>query len=146
MKNISIIIVSAIMLSLGCGSNGTTTFQKEFHKDTTLSASDSTSIEWLDGTLVELGQIKRGPTVDIEFPFKNIGDKPLIFSNIQVTCGCTLFKIPKEPVMPGKKGKFTVQFVSSEQALAHHLKHIYITSNIKGSPNLSLAFKVELTE
>ncbi|NBW27414.1 MAG: DUF1573 domain-containing protein [Flavobacteriaceae bacterium] len=44
------------------------------------------------------------------FEFKNTGDAPLIISNVQSTCGCTVPTKPKEPIMPGMMGKIEVKY------------------------------------
>ncbi|HEX8561652.1 MAG TPA: DUF1573 domain-containing protein [Flavobacterium sp.] len=44
------------------------------------------------------------------FEFKNTGDAPLIITNVQSTCGCTVPSKPTEPVMPGKTGKIDVKY------------------------------------
>lgn len=44
------------------------------------------------------------------FEFTNTGDAPLIITNVQSTCGCTVPSKPKEPIMPGKTGKIEVKY------------------------------------
>ena len=44
------------------------------------------------------------------FEFKNTGNEPLIITNVQSTCGCTVPSKPKEPIMPGKTGKIDVKY------------------------------------
>lgn len=44
------------------------------------------------------------------FEFKNTGNAPLIISNVQSTCGCTVPSFPKDPIMPGKSGKIDVKY------------------------------------
>lgn len=44
------------------------------------------------------------------FEFKNTGDAPLIITNVQSTCGCTVPSKPTEPIMPGKTGKIDVKY------------------------------------
>jgi len=44
------------------------------------------------------------------FEFKNTGDAPLIITNVQSTCGCTVPSKPTEPIMPGKMGKIDVKY------------------------------------
>ena len=34
------------------------------------------------------------------FEFKNTGNQPLIITNVQSTCGCTVPSKPTEPIMP----------------------------------------------
>ena len=44
------------------------------------------------------------------FEFKNSGNAPLIITNVQSTCGCTVPSFPKEPILPGKSGKIDVKY------------------------------------
>ena len=44
------------------------------------------------------------------FEFTNTGDAPLIITNVQSTCGCTVPTKPTEPIMPGKTGKIDVKY------------------------------------
>jgi hypothetical protein len=44
------------------------------------------------------------------FEFKNTGNQPLMITNVQSTCGCTVPSFPKEPIMPGKTGKIDVKY------------------------------------
>ncbi|MES2812749.1 MAG: DUF1573 domain-containing protein [Bacteroidota bacterium] len=44
------------------------------------------------------------------FEFTNTGDAPLIIKNVQSSCGCTVPSKPKDPILPGKKGKIEVKY------------------------------------
>ena len=44
------------------------------------------------------------------FEFTNTGDAPLIITNVQSTCGCTVPSKPAEPIMPGKTGEISVKY------------------------------------
>jgi hypothetical protein len=44
------------------------------------------------------------------FEFVNTGDSPLIITNVQSTCGCTVPSKPTEPILPGKTGKIDVKY------------------------------------
>lgn len=44
------------------------------------------------------------------FEFTNTGNSPLIISNVQSTCGCTVPTKPTEPILPGKSGKIDVKY------------------------------------
>ncbi len=44
------------------------------------------------------------------FEFKNTGDAPLIITNVQSSCGCTVPTKPTEPILPGKTGKIDVKY------------------------------------
>ncbi len=51
------------------------------------------------GTVTE-----KDDTLWCEFKFKNIGNEPLIISEIKTACDCTLADWVKKPVLPGKEG------------------------------------------
>ena len=59
----------------------------------------------------DFGTIKEadGPVTHV-FEFTNTGSEPLVIINVNASCGCTRPEYPKEPVMPGKKGKIKVTF------------------------------------
>ncbi|MEM0543091.1 DUF1573 domain-containing protein [Flavobacterium sp. j3] len=44
------------------------------------------------------------------FEFTNTGDEPLIITNVQSTCGCTVPSKPTEPIAPGQTGKIDVKY------------------------------------
>ena len=44
------------------------------------------------------------------FEFKNVGDAPLIITDVKSTCGCTVPSKPTEPILPGKTGKIDVKY------------------------------------
>lgn len=44
------------------------------------------------------------------FEFTNTGDAPLIITNVQSTCGCTVPSKPTEPILPGQTGKIEVKY------------------------------------
>ena len=46
------------------------------------------------------------------FKFKNIGNAPLIITNVEKTCGCTSPEYSKEPVKPGEEGKIVITYDS----------------------------------
>lgn len=59
------------------------------------------------------GEIKKGEKVEHVFEVTNTGKNPLIISNVKPGCGCTVPDYTKEPILPGKKGKITLHFDST---------------------------------
>jgi len=59
------------------------------------------------------GKIPMGKPVSVDFVFTNIGDEPLIISNVESTCGCTVPKYTSDPVAKGARGTITVTFNAS---------------------------------
>ena len=49
-------------------------------------------------------------SVTCKFKFTNISKKPIVVHNVVSSCGCTVPKWTKEPVMPGKTGTIDVTF------------------------------------
>ena len=64
-------------------------------------------------TSFDFGDIQQGDKVEHIFSFENTGTEPLILTNVQTTCGCTVPKWPREPIPPGQSSKITVKFNSS---------------------------------
>jgi len=63
------------------------------------------------------------------FEFTNIGDSPLVITDIKASCGCTVPKIPKEPILPGEKGKIEVSYDTNR--IGGFSKIITVFSNAK---------------
>jgi Protein of unknown function (DUF1573) len=59
---------------------------------------------------IDYGKVTEGEDGLRAFVFTNTGDAPLIITNVQSTCGCTVPSFPKEPIMPGKQSKIEVRY------------------------------------
>lgn len=77
-----------------------------------LQAQKGAKIEFLDkDNTIDYGKVYKDTDSGIRtFEFKNTGDAPLIITNVQSTCGCTVPSKPKEPIAPGKTGKIEVKY------------------------------------
>lgn len=60
--------------------------------------------------VIDYGTIEKGSNGVRVFEFTNTGDAPLIISSVRSTCGCTVPKKPKEPIMPGETGEIEVKY------------------------------------
>ena len=69
-------------------------------------------IEFLNkDNTVDFGTVSKETDSGIRtFEFRNTGDAPLIITNVQSTCGCTVPTKPTEPILPGKTGKIDVKY------------------------------------
>ncbi|MBP1644609.1 MAG: hypothetical protein H6Q16_184 [Bacteroidetes bacterium] len=56
------------------------------------------------------GVIFAGDDGEVDFNFKNEGKSPLIISNVVSSCGCTIVKWSKDPVMPNQTGTIKVAY------------------------------------
>jgi hypothetical protein len=79
-------------------------------------------------TTYDFGEIVQGEVVKHSFSFTNTGDAPLIISNANASCGCTVPSYPKEPLAPGEKGEIVVQFNSAGK-MGPQNKSVSITAN-----------------
>jgi 3-oxoacyl-ACP reductase-like protein len=61
----------------------------------------------------DFGKIKKGDKVQHVYEVTNTGSNPLVISEVKPGCGCTVPDFTKDPIMPGKKGKITLHFDSS---------------------------------
>lgn len=61
-------------------------------------------------TEIDYGKIDKGGDPLRKFTFTNTGDEPLIISNAQGSCGCTVPTYPKEPIMPGQSASIDVRY------------------------------------
>lgn len=59
---------------------------------------------------IDYGTVKKGSDKTRVIKFKNVGDKPLILTDVKASCGCTTPSWPKEPIMPGKSSEIVVSY------------------------------------
>lgn len=76
------------------------------------------------------------------FEFTNTGDAPLIITNVQSTCGCTVPSKPTEPIMPGKTGKIEVKYNMNPGPIR---KSITVESNASNYENGRVTLKIKGT-
>jgi hypothetical protein len=61
-------------------------------------------------TTHDYGTIAKGGNGQTFFTVTNTGDKPLIITKVQPSCGCTTPKWDANPIMPGKSSKIDVGY------------------------------------
>jgi hypothetical protein len=79
--------------------------------------------EWYD-----FGKIGKGEKVFYNFKFKNIGMSPLIISDVDAGCSCTVPEWPKTPIMPNSSANIKVSYSSKDHNGIFN-KAIRISSN-----------------
>lgn len=78
----------------------------------------------------DFGKIPVGIPVTTKFEYSNIGEEPLILTNVQPTCGCTIADYTKTPVKKGDKGVITITFNAAVVGPPFS-KTIVVTSNAR---------------
>lgn len=77
----------------------------------------------------DFGKIPQGKPVSYDFKFTNVGEQPLIISNVESTCGCTVPKYTSTPIKKGETGTITVTFNAASPGAFN--KALTIKSNAK---------------
>ena len=106
------------------------------------AAAQGAKIEFVakDNT-IDFGKVYRDTDSGLRtFEFKNTGDAPLIITNVQSTCGCTVPTKPTEPIMPGKSGKIDVKYNMSPGPIR---KTITVESNATNVEGGRVAIKIK---
>ena len=92
----------------------------------------------LDKLTHDYGTIKQGDNGECEFKFTNNGKEPLVITNCQGSCGCTVPECPKSPILPGKTAVIKVKY--DTQRVGGIYKTVTVNSNAK-SGNVVLTIK-----
>jgi hypothetical protein len=96
---------------------------------TTLAPETSGPDINFEKTVHDYGTIEKGANGDCEFVFENVGDEPLILSDVRASCGCTTPSWPREPIAPGQKGTIKVHY--DTQRVGGFNKSVTVTTNGK---------------
>jgi len=91
-----------------------------------------------DNETHDFGKIPLNKPVSHEYKFNNAGDEPIIISDVQPTCGCSVAEFTKTPVKPGEAGTIKVTFNAA--AKGPFTKSFIVKSNTK-TPVKTLTIK-----
>jgi len=89
--------------------------------------------------VIDYGTITQNAEGKREFVFTNNGTTPLVITNAQGSCGCTVPSTPKEPIAPGAKGTISVKYDTTR--VGAFTKTVTISSNAAGQPTKVLTIK-----
>jgi len=104
---LSVLFVSALVNS--CNQGGQTNHNQDSFQ---VSATDTAKIHFKEYEH-NFGKVAEGEKVACIFTFENSGTGPLVISSATTSCGCTVSKYSKKPVLPGNSGSIEVVFNSS---------------------------------
>ncbi|SHJ07465.1 DUF1573 domain-containing protein [Algibacter luteus] len=93
--------------------------------------------------VIDYGTIEKGSNGVRVFEFTNTGNEPLIISKVSSTCGCTIPKKPKDPILPGKTGEIEVKYDTNRVNPIR--KTITVISNAE-TPTVALKIKGEVID
>lgn len=140
MKRILLILVVIISVA-ACNTSdkkattdGSVSLTNEEKQKAQTDSANFTTIQWLDSTTQNLGQLKKNEQVEIRYRFKNAGSKNLVIQDVTAGCGCTIPEKPERAFAPGEEGVIKAKFNGSGQGpiikditvLANTPQHMYI--------------------
>lgn len=129
-------IISALIAIVSCKNNSNN------NSPSTVDVANTTTVQWID-SLKNFGKIYEGDKVEIGFRFKNIGEKPLVITDVKPSCGCTIPNKPEKPIEPGAESTITAVFNSQGKLGIVH-KTITVYANITGEKHKELIFEGEV--
>lgn len=97
----------------------------------------------LESALHDFGDVGIKTTNICHFKFTNIGRGKLIIKNVRATCGCTVPAMQKQEYEPDESGSIEVRYTAGGDE-GDVVKHLYIQSNDKQSPETELIIKAKI--
>ena len=139
------IFIVIIAVSLGLTACGTGDSSKVPEKDSTVIADTAnyTTIQWID-SVKDIGFVEKGKLAEINFTFRNTGDKPLFIISAQPGCGCTVADYPKNAISPEGEGVITANYDSNKGSMGEFRKSISVTTNTKNGNHHYIFFRGEV--
>lgn len=113
MKNILFAAIAAFFI-ISCQSDNRQITSDMIHfPDEEGQTGGEVPVILFDSTTANFGTLAIGEKFVHTFRFKNDGKAPLIISQVNPSCGCTVPKDwPHDPIAPGESGEITVEFNS----------------------------------
>jgi hypothetical protein len=90
----------------------------------------------------KFGKVSEGTMVKHTFKFRNVGNIPLVISEVAPQCGCTTTDFPKKPIAPNETGEITLE-LDTKNKRGEQDKNARVVANIEGG-NLFLYLRGEV--
>ena len=101
----------------------------------------------------DYGTIPRNGDGTCYFKFTNTGDSPLSLTTVRSSCGCTVPKWPRDPIMPGDTNKIKVTYdtrrvgpINKQVTVRSNAKNRTVVLRIKGKVTRKTQTAPEKTE
>ena len=100
----------------------------------------SAQLKW-EREFVDLRASPEDERVEIRFPFKNEGQKPVTVKKLKTSCGCTTATLSKLTYQPGERGVVVALFEIGNR-VGFNDKNIQVTTDDPDEPETNLAFRI----
>lgn len=92
----------------------------------------------IDNPILELKRLVKDKTTTVKFLIKNTGSNPLIITNVSTTCGCTVPKWSKQPVLPNDITEISLQITPDAEGFFRKIITVYCNTEKR---NVTLVIK-----
>ena len=144
MKHIFPIVLLALGMMTSCGGNGNDKLSTDLvnNPKSAEQPSGKEAVITFDKMEHEFGKILQGEVVTYSFHFTNTGNAPLLITNVNTSCGCTVGDFPREPIKPGQDGFIKATYDSKGH---HGFQSRALTVSANTNPSATtLRFKADV--
>ena len=82
----------------------------------------------IDSPVFDFGEVIEGEKLEHSFLIKNTGEASLVISSAKSSCGCTVSKFPKDPILQGQSAEVLVVF-NTEGKIGKQNKTVTLLTN-----------------
>ena len=75
------------------------------------------------------GTVVKGEIIHATFKVRNTGDYPLVFGEVNASCGCTVPVKPQKPIQPGETSQITAEVNTANLTSKQIIKSVTTMSN-----------------
>ena len=75
------------------------------------------------------GTVVKGEIIHATFKVRNTGDYPLVFGEVNASCGCTVPVKPQKPIQPGETSQITAEVNTANLTSKEIIKSVTTMSN-----------------
>ena len=75
------------------------------------------------------GTVVKGESIHATFKVRNTGDYPLVFGEVNASCGCTVPVKPQKPIQPGETSQITAEVNTANLTSKQIIKSVTTMSN-----------------
>ncbi len=125
MKRIALLVAVLLFTSIGFSQE-----KEKLNQTIDQSSANGPDISF-DKVVHDYGTLFKEGDGNCKFKFTNTGNEPLVLSTVRSSCGCTVPKWPREPILPGKSSVIDVKY--DTRRLGGINKSITVLSNAKTS-------------
>ncbi|RMG46369.1 MAG: DUF1573 domain-containing protein [Acidobacteria bacterium] len=91
----------------------------------------------------DAGRVEIGTVVEHDFVFRNVGDAPVLITQVRPSCGCTVSDYPPR-IEPGEEGAVTLRVDTSKLHSGKQVKSATVVTDAPGAERVVLEVKLDL--